>query len=74
MKEVSIVGPDLAKRVFQVHAADVHGGGVFRKKLSRNQVPAFFTGCQDASSRWKYARPRIIGRERSGSSAMKFAC
>lgn len=38
MKEVSIVGLDLAKRVFQVHGATTDGGVVFRRKLSRRQV------------------------------------
>jgi len=42
MKEVSIVGPDLAKRVFQVHAAGADGGVVLRRNLSRGQVLAFF--------------------------------
>lgn len=42
MKEVSIVGPDLAKRVFQVHAAGADGGVVLRRKLSRGQILAFF--------------------------------
>ena len=31
MKEVSIVGLDLAKRVFQVHAAGSDGGVVLRR-------------------------------------------
>lgn len=43
MKEVSIVGLDLAKRVFQVHAAGADGGVVLRRKLSRGQVVTFFT-------------------------------
>lgn len=43
MKEVSIVGLDLAKRVFQVHAAGSDGAVVLRRKLSRGQVIAFFT-------------------------------
>ena len=43
MKEVSIVGLDLAKRVFQVHAAGVDGGVVLRRKLSRGQVLQFFS-------------------------------
>jgi transposase len=42
MKEVSIVGLDLAKRVFQVHAAAAGGEVVFRRKLSRGQVIGFF--------------------------------
>ncbi len=43
MTEVSIVGLDLAKRVFQVHAAGSDGSVVLRRKLSRGQVVTFFT-------------------------------
>jgi transposase len=42
MKEVSIVGLDLAKRVFQVHGAASDGSMVFRRKLARPQVLRFF--------------------------------
>lgn len=42
MEEVSIVGLDLAKRVFQVHGAALDGRVVCRKKLSRGQLHAFF--------------------------------
>lgn len=42
MTEVTIVGLDLAKRVFQVHGATANGGVAVRKKLSRGQVLAFF--------------------------------
>ena len=41
MAEVTIVGVDLAKRVFQVHGAAADGSVVFRKKLSRTQLLAF---------------------------------
>jgi transposase len=41
MKEVTIVGIDLAKRVFQVHGAAADGAVVFRKKLSRAQLLPF---------------------------------
>ena len=37
MKEVSIIGVDLAKQVFQLHGATAEGEVVFRKKLSRKQ-------------------------------------
>ena len=40
MEEVSTVGIDLAKSVFQVHGADASGAVVFRKKLRRDQVLA----------------------------------
>jgi transposase len=44
MEQATIIGLDLAKRVFQVHGATADGGVAFRKKLSRGQVLAFFTG------------------------------
>jgi transposase len=42
MEQVSIIGLDLAKRSFQAHGARGDGGVVFRKKLSREKVLAFF--------------------------------
>jgi transposase len=41
MKEVSIIGVDLAKNVFQLHGASADGTVVFRKKLSRPQFQRF---------------------------------
>lgn len=41
MSEVTIIGIDLAKRVFQLHGARHNGSVVFRKKLSRAQLLAF---------------------------------
>ena len=38
MGEVSTVGIDLAKSVFQVHGSDASGRVVFRKKLRRDQI------------------------------------
>ena len=43
MSEVTIIGIDLAKRVFQLHGASEDGSVVFRKKLSRGQVLAFIS-------------------------------
>jgi len=51
MKEVSIIGVDLAKQVFQLHGATAEGEVVFRKKLSRKQFLAFMQsqpGCRVA--------------------------
>jgi transposase len=42
MGEVSTIGVDLAKNVFQVHGADASGAVLFRKKLRRHQVLTFF--------------------------------
>ena len=41
MTEVSLIGVDLAKRVFQLHGAAADGSVVFRKKLSREKLLAF---------------------------------
>ncbi len=42
MEEISMIGLDLAKNVFQVHGADQTGRAVLRKKLRRAQVLEFF--------------------------------
>src|SRR3954452_3321600 len=41
MNQVSTVGLDLAKYLFQLHGADSAGAVVFRKKLRRGQLLAF---------------------------------
>lgn len=41
MGEVSIIGVDLAKNVFQIHGAAADGSVLFRKKLSRLQFARF---------------------------------
>ena len=43
MSEVTIIGIDLAKRVFQLQGAREDGSVVFRKKLSRGHVLAFIS-------------------------------
>ena len=43
MSEVFIIGVDLAKRVFQIHSADVVGKVICRKKLSRPQFAKFLS-------------------------------
>jgi len=42
MGEATTIGLDIAKSVFQAHGADAAGAVVFRKKLSRGRVLAFF--------------------------------
>ena len=44
MGEISTIGLDLAKTVFQAHGADASGEVVFRRKLRRDQMLAFFAG------------------------------
>ena len=41
MSEITTIGLDLAKHVFQVHGVDAHGTTVLRKRLRRGQVLAF---------------------------------
>ncbi len=42
MSEITAIGLDLAKQVFQVHGADASGRVVIRKQLRRAQVLEFF--------------------------------
>jgi len=42
MGNITAIGLDLAKNVFQVHAVDEAGSVVMRKRLRRGQVLAFF--------------------------------
>jgi hypothetical protein len=41
MEQVTIIGINLAKRVFQAHGSAPDGSVVFRKKLSRSQFLVF---------------------------------
>ncbi|MDR3425803.1 MAG: IS110 family transposase [Alphaproteobacteria bacterium] len=42
MDQVTIIGMDIAKRVFHAHGAHADGRVAFRKRLARSQVLAFF--------------------------------
>src|SRR5256885_6043537 len=43
MSEITIIGLDIAKHVFQAHGIDAEGTTVLRKRLRRGQVLAFFS-------------------------------
>jgi len=58
MTEVTTIGLDLAKSVFQVHGVDTSGKPVIRRQLRRRQVLAFF----------KKLAPCLVGLEACGSS------
>jgi len=58
MTEITTIGLDLAKTVFQVHGADQDGRPVVRKKLRRGQVLGFFAGLS----------PCLIGLEACASA------
>lgn len=55
---ISTIGFDLAKNVFQVHGVDEAGEAVIRRKLRRGQVVAFFAGLD----------PCLVGMEACGSA------
>lgn len=42
MEEITTVGLDIAKQVFQVHGADATGAVVVRRKLRRDDIVGFF--------------------------------
>ena len=63
MSEVSIIGLDIAKHVFQAHGADASGACVFRKKLGTGEAAGVLR--RPAALpwwRWRRAAARITGR------------
>ena len=69
--EITTIGLDIAKRVFQLHGVDAAGKAVLRRKLQRSEVLAFFKAHRLVWSALRLAARRIIGRERSGSWGMR---
>ena len=57
MTEVTTIGVDLAKNVFQVHGVDASGQSVIRRQLKRSQVLPFF----------KKQPPCLVGMEACAS-------
>jgi transposase len=57
MTEVTTIGVDLAKNVFQVHGIDASGQPVIRRQLKRSQVLPFF----------KKQAPCLVGMEACAS-------
>ena len=58
MKDVSTIGLDLAKHVFQVHGANAEGSPVFNRKLRRGEVLRFF----------EKLPPCLVGMEACGTA------
>jgi transposase len=71
MDEVTTIGLDLAKHVFQAHGIDAAGATVLRKQLRRSQVVAFFAalprcvvGLEACATAHYWARElRAVGHE-----------
>jgi transposase len=51
MAQVTTIGLDIAKHVFQAHGADAAGQVLFRKRVSRGSSSAFSRHSRPASSR-----------------------
>ena len=58
MEEISTVGIDLAKSVFQIHAIDAGGVVIVRRQLRRQQMMKFF----------EQLPPCLIGMEACGTA------
>lgn len=56
--EITTIGLDLAKNVFQVHGVDARGKVVLRKQLRRDQVAPFFANLPSC----------LVGMEACGSA------
>ena len=67
--QITTVGLDIAKNVFQVHGIDAAEKVVVRKQLRRGQLLAFFERLPPCLVGTR--RP-TIGRENSRSSATRF--
>jgi transposase len=75
MTQITTIGLDLARRVFQVHAVDEKGQVVVRRQLKRRQVAPFFAKLPRCligleapltnSSNGESPSPQVKGRSKS---------
>lgn len=68
---ITTVGIDLAKNVFQVHGVDARGEVVLRRQLRREQVARYFVNLAPCLSGWKLVRVPITGAVRSSASGTR---
>ena len=59
--QVTVIGVDLAKNVFQVHGAAPERTAVLRKKLSRSQFRILWPGSQAALLPWRPVQQPLLG-------------
>jgi transposase len=71
MNEITTIGLDLAKHVFQVHGIDAQGTAVLRKRLRRGQMLAFFSRLPPVWLAWRRARRRTTRRGSCARLAMR---
>ena len=58
MKQITTMGLDLAKQIFQIHGADAEGNVIINRKLRRAEVLRFF----------EKTPPCLVGIEACGSA------
>ena len=71
--QITTIGLDLAKNVFQVHGVDATGRSLFRKRFGGRRCWHYLPSCLLAWSASRRAARRITGRASWSSSAMRFA-
>ena len=69
--EITTVGLDIAKRVFQLHGVDAAGKAVLRRKCNGRKYWHSSRPYRLVWSALRLAARRIIGHARSGSWGMK---
>ena len=67
--QITTIGLDIAKNVFQVHGVDAHERPVLHKRLSRTKVASSSRNFLPAASGWRLVRARIGGRGNCSNSA-----
>ena len=70
MGEVSTIGVDIAKSVFQIHGVDAGGTVVIRRRVGRARVLEFFADLPPCLVVWKRVQRRISGPASSRSWGM----
>ena len=76
MQQVTTIGLDLAKNLFEVHGADAQGRPVLKRRLAREKVPDFFADLPPclvgleacAAAHWRRVSAR--GRSRRTTEAL----
>ena len=68
MGEVSTIGLDIAKSIFQIHGVDVDGAVVIRKRISRAKLLEFFATLPQSAKRSRIHRCGLWRRSLNSSS------
>ena len=71
MEQITRIGMDTSKNVFQLHGAGAADGPIQRKKLTRRKMAEFSKSCRRPSSLLRRAAARTTGRDFSVHSATR---